>query len=97
MSVRCSIAPWRPDAGAIVLGVTDDGRGIAADVLPHVFDKFVRARQSGGDAGEGSGLGLAIAKGIVGAHRGSIAAISPVANGRGARFEIRLPIAEGPR
>jgi two-component system, OmpR family, sensor histidine kinase KdpD len=54
----------------------------------------VRARQSGGDAGEGSGLGLAIAKGIVDAHRGEIAATSPVVNGRGTAIAIRLPIAE---
>ena len=72
-------------------------RGIPPEVLPHVFEKFVRAPRSVGDAGEGSGLGLAIAKGIVDAHRGSITAVSPVANGRGAKFEIRLPIEEGPR
>ncbi|MFL5214907.1 MAG: DUF4118 domain-containing protein [Microvirga sp.] len=84
----------RAEPDAVVLAVTDDGPGIAPEVLPHVFEKFVRARQSGGDAGEGSGLGLAIAKGIVDAHRGEIAATSPVANGRGTAIAIRLPIAE---
>src|SRR4051812_5954359 len=85
----------RAEPAAVVLAVTDDGPGIAPEVLPHVFEKFVRARQSGGDAGEGSGLGLAIAKGIVDAHRGEIAAKSPVANGRGTAIAIRLPIAGG--
>ena len=80
------------DSGAIVLSVTDDGPGIRPEVLPHVFEKFVRAPRSGGDAGEGSGLGLAIAKGIVDAHRGAIAVTSPDANGRGTKFEIRLPM-----
>src|SRR3954469_9992568 len=84
----------RAEPDAVVLAVTDDGPGIGPEVLPHVFEKFVRTRQSGGDAGEGSGLGLAIAKGIVDAHRGEIAATSPVANGRGTAIAIRLPIAE---
>jgi K+-sensing histidine kinase KdpD len=89
----------RASAGpdAIVLSVADDGPGIAPEMLPHVFEKFVRAPRRGGDAGEGSGLGLAIAKGIVDAHHGSIAVVSPAANGRGARFEIRLPVLEEPR
>ena len=82
---------------AIVLSVADDGPGIAPEMLPPVFEKFVRAPRRGGDAGEGSGIGLAIVKGIVDAHHGSIAAISPAANGRGARFELRLPLAEEPR
>src|SRR3954451_450371 len=90
--LRASASP-----DAIVLSVADDGPGIAPEMLPHVFEKFVRAPRRGGDAGEGSGLGLAIVKGIVDAHHGSIAAISPTANGRGARFEIRLPVLEEPR
>jgi K+-sensing histidine kinase KdpD len=85
------------EPAAIVLTIVDDGPGISSQVLLHVFEKFVRAPHSGGDAGEGSGLGLAIAKGIVDAHRGSIEVVSPVANGRGTRFEIRLPIEDAPR
>lgn len=79
--------------GAVRLSVADDGPGIPAVVLPHVFEKFVRARQNGGDAGEGSGLGLAIAKGIVEAHGGSISAQSPVAQGRGTCITVSLPLA----
>jgi two-component system sensor histidine kinase KdpD len=73
---------------AVSIRFTDDGPGIPADVLPHVFDKFVRARGARADKGEGTGLGLAIAKGIITAHGGSIAAESPVSSGAGARITM---------
>ncbi|MFG1463589.1 sensor histidine kinase KdpD [Xanthobacter sp. DSM 24535] len=77
----------------IEISVTDDGPGIAPELLPHVFEKFVRAVREGADGGEGSGLGLAIAKGIVEAHGGSVTAQSPVeGTRRGARFTFLLPI-----
>jgi K+-sensing histidine kinase KdpD len=79
----------RRHADEIVVSVTDDGPGIDAKVLPHVFERFVRA-SSGGDAGEGTGLGLAIVKGIVEAHGGSVAAQSPVRDGHGTRILMRL-------
>ena len=81
----------RREVNCIAICVTDDGPGIPADVLPRVFDKFVRAPRAG-DAGEGTGLGLAIAKGIVEAHQGVIAVESPDANGRGTRVTARLPL-----
>jgi two-component system sensor histidine kinase KdpD len=83
----------RPDGAEIVLSITDDGPGIPPGVLPHVFEKFVRAPTSG-DAGEGTGLGLAIAKGIIEAHGGSIRAESPANGARGTRVTMRLPIKE---
>src|SRR5262249_16849238 len=61
------------DATRVALRVTDDGPGIAAGVLPHVFEKFVRGPGAVGgraDGGQGTGLGLAIAKGILDAHGG---------------------------
>ena len=87
------------DATQVVLRVTDDGPGIPADVLPHVFEKFVRGPGIVGgraDGGQGTGLGLAIAKGIVDAHGGSIDAESPVANGRGTRVDLTFPRSELP-
>lgn len=82
------------DGEDVVLTVTDDGPGIAAPVLPHIFEKFVRGRGrgEGGDGGEGTGLGLAIAKGIVEAHGGFIEAASPAEDGHGARITLRLPV-----
>lgn len=76
----------------LALRVTDTGPGIPLEMLPTVFQKFVRgaplAATSGGDGGEGTGLGLAIAKGIMEAHGGRIAAESPVANGLGTRIVL---------
>ena len=58
-------------ASTIAVSVEDDGPGIAAADLPHVFDRFYKARAS-----SGSGLGLAIAQNLVAAHGGTIAARS---------------------
>jgi two-component system sensor histidine kinase KdpD len=80
------------EGARVMLSVTDSGPGISPDVLPHVFEKFSRTPRPGGDAGEGTGLGLAIVKGIVEAHGGTVAAISPVAGQHGTRIEVRLPL-----
>lgn len=79
-----------PDA--ISVRFTDNGPGIPGDVLPNVFDKFVRAQAAKADKGEGTGLGLAITKGIVAAHGGSVAAQSPVPPGNGTRITITFPL-----
>jgi len=83
---RRARASWvTADASAerVALHVADEGPGIPADVLPRVFDKFVKAggESSRADGGQGTGLGLAIAKGIMEAHRGSITAESPAPSG----------------
>lgn len=72
-----------------VLEVTDTGMGIGQDDLPHIFERFYRARGAGQRAG-GSGLGLAIARRIVEAHGGVISAES--SPGAGARFVATLPL-----
>ena len=81
------------DAGAVAIAVVDDGPGIPVEVLPLVFEKFVRIRPHSGDGdkGDGIGLGLAIAKGIMEAHGGTISADSPVAAGRGTRVMLTFP------
>ena len=78
----------------MVLRVTDDGGGIAPDLLPHAFEKFVHARtaeMTTADGGESTGLGLAIAKGIMDAHGGTVVAQSPVLNGRGTSVTLTFP------
>ncbi|MEJ7748490.1 MAG: HAMP domain-containing sensor histidine kinase [Candidatus Limnocylindrales bacterium] len=75
-------------AGSIVrMRVEDEGAGVRAEDLPHVFDRFYRAA---GAPGGGTGLGLAIAAWIVAQHGGRIG----VANreDRGARFTVELPV-----
>ncbi|MBM2617012.1 GAF domain-containing sensor histidine kinase [Actinoplanes sp. LDG1-06] len=52
--------------------ITDTGVGIAADELPHVFDRFYRCAAAEVMAAQGPGLGLAIVKSIVDAHHGSV-------------------------
>ena len=87
-------------ANAVALRVIDDGPGIAPEMLPRMFDKFVRAPNAetgSADGGEGTGLGLAIAKGIMDAHGAAIAAESPVANGHGTRIIFTFPREEMPR
>jgi two-component system sensor histidine kinase BaeS len=79
----------RQDGNDVVLTVTDTGRGIAAEHLPHVFDRFYRADPSRSRTTGGSGLGLAITKHLVEAHGGTVEASSTP--GRGAVFTIRLP------
>ncbi len=71
-----------------VLTVADTGPGIAADELPHVFERFWRGRAAGGRSG--TGIGLAVVTALVQAHHGTVAATSPA--GGGARFTVRLPL-----
>jgi signal transduction histidine kinase len=78
------------DGEMVRFQVRDTGPGIAAEALPHLFERFWRAQQS--DA-VGTGLGLAIAKGIVEAHGGRIWVESTPGNG--ATFIYTLPRYQG--
>lgn len=89
---------FTPESGTIALStrrrqddvlftISDTGRGIPAEQLPHVFDRYWQARRADH---EGSGLGLFIAKGIVEAHGGRIWAESEP--GAGSRFSFTLPL-----
>ena len=77
----------RGEEKAIVLGVQDNGSGIAAELLPHVFERFRRGDPSRQDGG--SGLGLAIAKAIVELHGGTISAENNP--DKGTTVKIRFP------
>ena len=69
--------------GHVRVSVHDTGPGIAADALPHVFDRFYKSEES-----RGAGLGLAIAKSLVVAHGGEIEAISAAGQGTDMRFTL---------
>jgi CheY-like chemotaxis protein len=75
----------------VELSVCDNGIGIKAEFLPHVFDRFRQANSSSTRQHGGLGLGLAIAKQIVELHGGSIA-VSSAGEGKGATFRIELPV-----
>jgi PAS domain S-box-containing protein len=71
--------------------VTDDGQGIAPDVLPHIFEHFQQADSSSTRKHGGLGLGLAIVKNLVAMHGGSVNVSSPGV-GSGATFTVMLPM-----
>ena len=70
--------------------VADDGDGIAAEHLPHVFERFYRADSARDRGRGGSGIGLAIAKALIEAHGGHIRAASG-GPGHGATFTVTVP------
>jgi heavy metal sensor kinase len=74
--------------GTAVVTVSDSGRGIAAEDLPHIFERFYRADRSRSRPEGRTGLGLAISKAIVDAHGGSIEVAS---SEEGTVFTLRLP------
>ncbi len=77
----------------VAVSVTDEGRGIPAELLPELFRRVPRAAAGHAGDADGSGLGLAICKGIVEAHGGRIRAESE-GPGLGARFTFTLPAVE---
>ena len=94
-------AKFTPPNGCITLGlrtgdtaaisVGDNGIGIEAELLPHVFDLFIQGERTSDRAQGGLGLGLALSKSLVELHRGSIRAES-AGRGQGSQFTVRLPL-----
>ncbi|HEV8128297.1 MAG TPA: MASE1 domain-containing protein [Candidatus Eisenbacteria bacterium] len=80
------------EEGFATIQVEDDGIGIDPDFLPHVFERFRQRNPSTSRKHGGLGLGLAIARHIVEYHGGTITAENREM--KGARFTVRLPLAE---
>ena len=78
-----------------VVSVRDEGEGIEAEFLPHVFERFRQADSTRTRTHGGLGLGLAIVRDLVALHGGAVAAESN-GRGQGATFTVRLPLAGGP-
>jgi signal transduction histidine kinase len=78
----------------VELSVTDNGRGMSADTVEHVFEPFFTEKRGRDPDGRyGTGLGLAITHAIIAAHGGSVEASSDGA-GKGSRFVVRLPLGD---
>jgi len=86
-TVRVTAAQEECDA---VIHVVDNGRGIAANHLPRLFERFYRVDKARSRELGGTGLGLAIVKHIMTAHQGSVHVQSTV--GRGSTFTLRFPL-----
>lgn len=93
---------YTPEGGRIEVGlqvqgaqlavwVQDNGIGIPATLMPHLFDLYTQAERSADSRNSGLGLGLALVKSLVEAHGGSVTADS-AGVGRGSRFEVRLAL-----
>jgi two-component system OmpR family sensor kinase len=86
-TIRTSLA--RSPDGNAVLTITDDGPGIARELLPTVFERFARGDSSRSRAAGSTGLGMAIVSAVVIAHHGTVEV-----NSRPGRteFEVRIPL-----
>lgn len=79
------------EAREAVVSLSDTGRGIPEEDLPHIFERFFRHSRSTSDKTvQGFGLGLSIVKWIVDSHGGKISAASTL--GQGTTFTVRLPL-----
>ncbi|NEQ25766.1 MAG: two-component sensor histidine kinase, partial [Microcoleus sp. SIO2G3] len=81
----------KPDGNQVWIEVRDTGVGIAAEDLPHVFERFWRADRSRNRTSGGTGIGLAISRRLVELQGGEIEVESEL--GTGSTFRFSLPIA----
>ena len=89
IQVRLYVSEGKP-----TVEVSDNGVGIPAHALPHVFERFYRADKARSRASGGAGLGLSIVKAICSAHGAAIFVTSE--EGKGSSFRIEFPSMSGP-
>ena len=80
----------RGEGNSAVLDVEDNGVGIPAQAIPHVFERFYRVDKARSRASGGTGLGLSIVKAICVAHGGEVHVFSD--EGQGSCFQVKLPL-----
>jgi heavy metal sensor kinase len=85
----------RAAEGMARLEVSDNGIGIKAEAVPHVFERFYRADKARSRASGGAGLGLSIVKSIAAAHEGQLSVRS--SEGVGTVVRLDLPLVSGER
>ena len=78
-------------AGGVEIEIRDNGIGISADALPHIFEIFSQAPAAIDHRGGGLGIGLAIVKGIVEKHGGSVR-VRSAGRDQGSSFTVWLPV-----
>ncbi len=89
--IQVAVEKMGPHVG---ITVQDDGPGIPAEFLPHVFEPFRQADPGSRQANQGLGLGLAIVRNLVEAHGGHVQAVNRD-DGPGAIFKVILPLSTG--
>ncbi len=89
---RIRLEARRTQGGEVLVRVVDDGIGIDAETLPHVFELFTQGAQDADGPRGGLGIGLALVRALVEQHGGRVAAAS-AGRGRGAEFSVWLPLA----
>ncbi|MGB5934174.1 MAG: ATP-binding protein [Anaerolineae bacterium] len=87
-TIKIEIQPLDGEFASV--SVTDSGKGIPEEDIPHIFDKFYRVREGGGREPDGFGLGLYLAKKLVEVQGGKIWAESK--RGQGSKFSFTLPL-----
>jgi PAS domain S-box-containing protein len=90
---RIALTTQRDD-DHVLIKVSDNGEGIAGDVLPHIFDLFVQSPRLPDRSQGGLGIGLTLVRSLVEMHDGSVQAASS-GMGQGSEFTVRLPIMKG--
>ncbi|MBV8806042.1 MAG: HAMP domain-containing histidine kinase, partial [Sinobacteraceae bacterium] len=86
----------RTENGEAMVSISDNGVGIPADLLPRIFDLFVQSNRSLDRSQGGLGIGLSLVQRLIEMHGGRVSAASE-GPGRGARFELVLPVIAPPR
>jgi signal transduction histidine kinase/ActR/RegA family two-component response regulator len=90
---KIHVSAWH-DGHEVIVAIRDTGIGIAADMLPRVFDMFTQVRRSSRRAQGGLGVGLTLVKSITELHGGRVNARSE-GLGKGSEFIVTLPVAAG--